>query len=60
MRGKISVPKDSDIEYAKEQIKQDQKIHQFLEDKTIVKEIFIPGKIFNIVVKQTDQEYHSC
>lgn len=51
MRGKISVPKDSDIEYAKEQIKQDQKIHQFLEDKTIVKEIFIPGKIFNIVVK---------
>ena len=51
MRGKISAPKDADIEYAKEQIKDDPKIHQFLEGKTIVKEIFVPGKIFNIVVK---------
>lgn len=51
MRGKITAPKDADIEYAKEQIKNDEKINQFMEGKTIVKEIFVPGKIFNIVVK---------
>ncbi len=51
MRGKISVPKDSDVNLAKEEMKKDDRINQFLEGKTIVKEIFVPGKIFNIVVK---------
>ena len=51
MRGKISAPKDADIEYAKEQIKNDARINQFIDGKTIIKEIFVPGKIFNIVVK---------
>lgn len=51
MRGKISIPKDADIEIAKKYLREDDKINQFLEEKTIVKEIFVPGKIFNLVVK---------
>lgn len=51
MRGKITVSKDADLEEAKEQIRKDEKIHQFLEGKTVIKEIFVPGKIFNLVVK---------
>lgn len=51
MRGKISLPKDADIDAAKAEIQKDERIYQFVEGKNIVKEIFVPGKIFNIVVK---------
>ena len=51
MRGKIMIPKDGDIHQAKTLIKEDEKINSFLDGKEIVKEIFVPGKIFNIVVK---------
>ena len=33
------------------EIKKDDKIDQFIVGKTVIKEIFVPGKIFNIVVK---------
>ncbi len=51
MRGKIEIAKDGDINQAKELIKQDEKIYSFIDGKEIVKEIFVLGKIFNIVVK---------
>ena len=41
------IDKDSAIAAAKEEAK----VKQFTEGKTVVKEIFVPGKIINIVVK---------
>lgn len=51
MRGKIIIPRDADINVAKSELEKDIKIMEFINGKTIVKEIFVNGKIFNIVVK---------
>lgn len=51
VRGTIEVDVDASKEEVIEKAKEDENIFRFLENKTIVKEIFIPGKIFNIVVK---------
>ncbi len=51
VRGKITIAKDADKDNAKSKAMEDENIKKFLEGKNIVKEIFIPGKIFNIVVK---------
>ena len=51
VRGLIQIPIDADGETAKTLAMEDEKIKMFIEGKTIVKEIFVPGKIFNIVVK---------
>ncbi len=51
VRGKIVIPVDADKEMAKEKALNDENIVKFIEGKTIVKEIYVPGKIYNIVVK---------
>lgn len=51
VRGKITIAKDADKNNAKSKAMEDENIKKFLEGKNIVKEIFIPGKIFNIVAK---------
>lgn len=51
VRGTISIPVDATAEYARELALADEKVKLFTDGKTIVKEIFVPGKIFNIVVK---------
>lgn len=51
VRGLISLPIDATVEVAKALAMADEKIKMFLEGKTIVKEIFVAGKIYNIVVK---------
>ena len=51
VRGIISIPVDATQEEAHALAMEDEKIMQFITGKTIVKEIFVPGKIFNIVVK---------
>ena len=51
VRGLIMIPVDADGEQAKALAMADEKIRVFIEGKTVVKEIFVPGKIFNIVVK---------
>ncbi|MDH8677297.1 leucine--tRNA ligase [Fusibacter bizertensis] len=51
VRGLISIPLDATAELARELALADEKIKLFTDGKTIVKEIFVPGKIFNIVVK---------
>ncbi len=51
VRGTLEVP----VEVSKEEIKEkaiaDENINKYLQGKNIVKEIFVPGKIYNIVVK---------
>ncbi len=51
VRGKITLSKDADLQTARNIAKEDENINRYIEGKTIVKEIYVPGKIFNIVVK---------
>ncbi len=51
VRGKISVSKDASLEEARKLAMHDENISKHIEGKTTVKEIYVPGKIFNIVVK---------
>ena len=51
VRGTIVIAVDASQKEAKETAMADEKISSFIDGKTIVKEIYVPGKIFNIVVK---------
>jgi leucyl-tRNA synthetase len=51
VRGKMMISKDANLEEAKAKANEDENIKKLLGDKTIVKEIYVAGKIFNIVVK---------
>ena len=51
MRGRITVPADADQATISEIAKADEKVAPNLEGKTVVKEIIIPGKMVNLVVK---------
>ena len=51
LRGKISVPVDMDKDEVISLAKADEKVAAAIEGKTIVKEIVVPNKILNIVVK---------
>ncbi len=47
----IKVEKDADENTVKEVVKNDETVQKVLEGKNIVKEIYVKGKIYNIVVK---------
>ena len=51
LRATISIAKDSTAEQAIEAAKADEKVQEFLAGKNIIKEIYVPGKIINIVAK---------
>ena len=51
VRSTITIPVDADKDSAIAAAKADEKITAALEGKTIVKEIYVPGKIVNIVAK---------
>lgn len=55
VNGKVRGTVEVSVEDTKEEIKEkaiaDENINKFLEGKNIIKEIFVPGKIYNIVVK---------
>ncbi len=51
LRATISIAKDSTAEQAIEAAKADEKVQEFLAGKSIIKEIYVPGKIINIVAK---------
>lgn len=51
LKGKILVPANANNEEVLSIAKSDEKIIQSIQDKQIVKEIVVPGKIVNIVVK---------
>ncbi len=51
VRGTIEMSVDDSQDVAREKAKADENINRFLEGKNIVKEIFVPGKIYNLVVK---------
>ena len=51
VRGTITIPVDADKDLVLETAKKDEKIASFMEGKALVKEIYVPGKILNFVVK---------
>jgi leucyl-tRNA synthetase len=51
VRGTITIPVDADKDQAKVIALAQENIVAYTQGKTIVKEIYVPGKIFNIVVK---------
>ncbi|HBH13615.1 MAG: Leucine--tRNA ligase [Clostridiales bacterium 38_11] len=51
VRAKVNVAKDADEISVKKTVMNDENVKTFIENKKIIKEIFVPGKIYNIVVK---------
>ena len=51
LRGKLVVVADISAEDAIAAAKTDEKVQSFLTDKNVVKEIYVPGKLVNIVAK---------
>ncbi len=51
LRATITIAKDSTAEEAIAAAKADGKVQEFLDGKNIIKEIYVPGKIINIVAK---------
>ena len=51
LRGKVEVPADADAATVLKTAKEDPKVAPHLEGKTIVKIIFVSGKILNLVVR---------
>ncbi len=51
VRGKVTVPADANQDVVKAKFNEDEKLVSLLEGKNVVKEIYVPGKIYNIVVK---------
>ncbi len=51
LKGTVVVPKDADEEAVKEKVKEVENVQKVIDGKTIVKEIYVKGKIYNIVVK---------
>ncbi len=51
VRGKITIPAEADKETAKAVAMENDNIATHINGKTVIKEIFVPGRIFNIVVK---------
>ena len=51
LRGRITVPTDSDNETVLTSAKQDEKVAAALEGKTLIKEIVVKNKLVNLVVK---------
>lgn len=51
VRSQVVVALDEDKDSVKEKVMADEAVKRFTEGKNIVKEIYIPGRIYNIVVK---------
>ncbi len=51
LRDRIDVPTTADADTVQAQVLASEKIQQWLEGKTVVKTIYVPGKLLNFVVK---------
>jgi len=51
MRGSLEVPMETDEKQALDQVKEVAKISKWIEGKQVVKVIFVPQKILNVIVK---------
>ncbi|MCW9024153.1 MAG: class I tRNA ligase family protein, partial [Gammaproteobacteria bacterium] len=51
LRARISVPASASKEDVEQQALTDENVQRFVEEKTVVKIIVVPGKLVNVVVK---------
>ncbi len=51
IRGKVLVSKDASKETVEEAVKANEDVKKFIDGKEIVKEIYIPGRMYTVVVK---------
>ncbi len=51
LRTTLVIPADSEETAVKQSVLADEKVSRYLKDRTVVKEIFVKNKIYNIVVK---------
>ncbi|MBP3596640.1 MAG: leucine--tRNA ligase [Clostridia bacterium] len=51
LKGVVVVPKEAESEEVKEKVQEVETVQKAIEGKTVVKEIYVKGKIYNIVVK---------
>jgi len=51
LRGTVTVPADATEEQTDQAARADAKIAKYLENATVVKRIYVPGRVFNLVVK---------
>jgi len=51
VRGTIQIPKDAPLEVARAEALKVRNVQAHVEGKAIVKEIYVPGKILNLVVR---------
>jgi leucyl-tRNA synthetase len=51
LRGTIKINKEESKEGAKHKLLADKTLAKFFEDCAIIKEIYVPGKVYNIVIK---------
>jgi leucyl-tRNA synthetase len=51
LRGQVEVPNPPEKEVVLAAIRDNRKVQQWIEGKEVVKEVYVPGKLVNIVVK---------
>jgi leucyl-tRNA synthetase len=51
LRGQVEVPNPPEKEVVLAAIRENRKVQQWIEGKEVVKEVYVPGKLVNIVVK---------
>jgi leucyl-tRNA synthetase len=51
LRGQVEVPSNSTQEKIKEIVLKEEKVQKFIEGKTLIKTIYVPKKLVNIVVE---------
>ncbi len=51
LRGQVEVPNPPEKDVVLAAIRANQKVQQWISGKDVVKEIYVPGKLVNIVVK---------
>lgn len=51
LRANVEIEKDEDQESVKQKVHKNDKIQALIEEKQIVKEIYVPNRIYNIVIK---------
>jgi leucyl-tRNA synthetase len=51
LRGVVKVPADASREYVLEAAKAEPNVQRHIEGKNIVKEVYVPGKLVNLVAK---------
>ena len=56
VKGKIVIPSDADASVAKAELLKNEALMAQLSSVQIVKEIYVPGRIFNIVVRDTEKD----